>query len=62
VKVLKLEILAVSIYITGLPRIARNPKTGAAVKLPAKVTVHFKPGKDMKDRINAARDPCKMME
>ena len=44
------------------PRIARNPKTGAAVKLPAKVAVHFKPGKDMKDRVNAAHDPCKIME
>ncbi len=42
-------------------RIARNPKTGAAIKLPAKVVVHFKPGKDMKDRVNAARDQCKMM-
>jgi integration host factor subunit beta len=44
------------------PRTARNPKTGAAVKLPAKVAVHFKPGKDMKDRVNAARDQCKIME
>ena len=31
------------------------------VKLPAKVVVHFKPGKDMKDRVNAARDSYKMM-
>jgi uncharacterized protein (DUF4415 family) len=61
VNVLKLEILAVSIYITGLPRTAHNPKTGAAVKLPAKVAVHFKPGKGIKDRLNAARDQCKMM-
>jgi integration host factor subunit beta len=44
------------------PRIARNPKTDAAVKLPEKVAVHFKPGKDMKDRVNAAHDPCKIME
>jgi integration host factor subunit beta len=43
------------------PRNAHNPKTGAAVKLPAKVAVHFKPGKGIKDRINAARDQCKMM-
>jgi integration host factor subunit beta len=43
------------------PRTAHNPKTGAAVKLPAKVAVHFKPGKGIKDRINAARDQCKMM-
>ena len=38
------------------PRMARNPKTGESVNLPAKVAVHFKPGKDMKDRVNAARD------
>ena len=38
------------------PRIARNPKTGEAVNLPAKVAVHFKPGKEMRDRVNAARD------
>ena len=43
-------------------RMARNPKTGDAVKLPAKVAVHFKPGKDMKDRVNAARDQCDIME
>ena len=40
------------------PRIARNPKTGEAVNLPAKVKVHFKPGKEMRDRVNAARDQC----
>jgi integration host factor subunit beta len=39
-------------------RIARNPRTGAAVNLPAKVAIHFKPGKEMKDRVNAARDQC----
>ena len=38
------------------PRLARNPKSAEAVNLPAKVAVHFKPGKDMKDRVNAARD------
>jgi integration host factor subunit beta len=30
------------------PRRARNPMT--------KVALHFKPGKDMKDRVNAARE------
>ena len=44
------------------PRNARNPKTGEAVNLPAKVVVHFKPGKDMKDRINASRDQCEIEE
>ena len=42
------------------PRIARNPKTGEAVQLPAKVALHFKPGKDMKDRVDAARNQCKI--
>jgi len=40
------------------PRIARNPKSGEAVNLPAKVVVHFKPGKDMRIRVDAARDQC----
>jgi len=44
------------------PRNARNPMTGEAVQLPAKVAVHFKPGKDMKDRVNASRDQCDIME
>ena len=44
------------------PRNARNPKTGDAVNLPAKVVVHFKPGKDMKDRVNASRDQCEIEE
>lgn len=44
------------------PRIARNPKTGEAVQLPAKVALHFKPGKDMKDRVDAARNQCIIME
>lgn len=37
------------------PRPGRNPKTGEAVNLPAKVAIHFKPGKEMKDRVDAAR-------
>ena len=40
------------------PRIARNPRTGEAVNLPAKIKVHFKPGKEMRDRVDAARDQC----
>ena len=35
-------------------RIGRNPKTGEAVQLPKKVALHFKPGKALKDRIDAA--------
>ena len=44
------------------PRIARNPKTGEAVELPAKVVVHFKPGKEMRDQVNASRDQCDIEE
>jgi len=40
------------------PRIGRNPKTGEAVDLPAKIAVHFKPGKELRDRVNAARNQC----
>ena len=43
-------------------RIARNPRTGESVDLPAKVKVHFKPGKEMKDRVDAVRDQCDIME
>lgn len=35
-------------------RIGRNPKTGAAVQIPAKRVPHFKPGKEMRERVNAA--------
>jgi integration host factor subunit beta len=39
-----------------LPRIARNPKTGEAVNVPAKPAIHFKPGKEMRGLVDAARD------
>ena len=43
-------------------RIARNPKSGESLSLPAKVKVHFKPGKEMRDRVDAARDQCDIEE
>ena len=33
------------------PRLGRNPKTGASVKVPAKYTPHFKAGKEMRERV-----------
>ena len=33
-------------------RTARNPKTGQQVQTEARHSVHFKPGKEMRDRIN----------
>ena len=44
------------------PHIERNPKSGESLSLPAKVKVHFKPGKEMRDRVDAARDQCDIME
>lgn len=34
------------------PRTGRNPKTGAAVALPAKYVPHFKPGKELRERVS----------
>ncbi|TWT17392.1 integration host factor subunit beta [Luteimonas wenzhouensis] len=33
------------------PRTGRNPKTGEAVALPGKYVPHFKPGKDLRERV-----------
>lgn len=35
------------------PRTGRNPKTGEPVALPGKHVPHFKPGKELRDRVNA---------
>ncbi len=35
------------------PRTARNPKTGEKVDVPAKYVPHFKPGKELRDRVDA---------
>lgn len=37
------------------PRLGRNPKTGEAVALSGKYVPHFKPGKDLRDRVNQGR-------
>jgi integration host factor subunit beta len=34
------------------PRIGRNPKTGDSVALAAKYVPHFKPGKELRERVN----------
>ena len=38
------------------PRVGRNPRTGEAVNVAARFAVHFKPGKELRERVNAARD------
>ena len=37
------------------PRIGRNPKTGEAVALPGKYVPHFKPGKELRERVDNNR-------
>lgn len=38
------------------PRIGRNPKTGEPVSLPGKHVPHFKPGKQMRERVDEGRE------
>jgi len=35
-----------------IPRVGRNPKTGTPVELSGKHVPHFKPGKELRDRVN----------
>tara|TARA_B100001559_G_scaffold131503_1_gene110654 strand:- start:471 stop:773 length:303 start_codon:yes stop_codon:yes gene_type:complete len=37
-----------------VPRIGRNPKTGSPVALSGKYVPHFKPGKELRDRVNSS--------
>lgn len=39
------------------PRTGRNPKTGEKVAVPAKYTPHFKPGKDLRERVEVSARP-----
>jgi integration host factor subunit beta len=34
------------------PKTARNPKTGETVALPSKYVPHFKPGKELRERVD----------
>lgn len=36
------------------PRIGRNPKTGETVSVPRRRTLHFKPGLNLRDKVNAS--------
>ncbi|QIZ76609.1 integration host factor subunit beta [Ferrimonas lipolytica] len=36
------------------PRVGRNPKTGQSVELNGKYVPHFKPGKELRERVNNA--------
>lgn len=38
------------------PRLAHNPKTGEKLTTESKYAVHFKPGKAMKERVDASKN------
>ncbi len=38
------------------PRVARNPRTGLTLQVPAKTVVHFKQGRLMKERVAALHE------
>jgi integration host factor subunit beta len=38
------------------PRIGRNPKTGMTVNINERYVPHFKPGKNLKKRVNKGTD------
>jgi integration host factor subunit beta len=44
------------------PRVGRNPKTGESVSLPSKHVPHFKPGKELRDRVDAAREKYRIVD
>lgn len=42
------------------PRLGRNPKTGESVALAGKHVPHFKPGKELRERVDESRASCKI--
>ena len=41
------------------PRVARNPKTGEQVDLSCKYAVHFKPGKELREKVDEQLEPIR---
>lgn len=41
------------------PRLGRNPKTGESVPLSGKYVPHFKPGKELRERVNSSTGEIK---
>ncbi|PHS73469.1 MAG: integration host factor subunit beta [Cycloclasticus sp.] len=42
------------------PRVGRNPKSGESVNLSGKYVPHFKPGKELRLRVDEAKDDFKI--
>jgi integration host factor subunit beta len=43
------------------PKIGRNPRTGVAVSIPQKYSVYFKPGADLKKRVDNSAKASKII-
>ncbi len=43
-------------------RKGRNPKTGDQVDLPPKYVPHFKPGKELRERVNESREQYPILD
>ncbi|MGR8931425.1 MAG: integration host factor subunit beta [Gammaproteobacteria bacterium] len=43
-------------------RMGRNPKTGESVSLTEKHVPHFKPGKELRDMVDASREKYKIVD
>ena len=41
-------------------RVGRNPKTGESLHLPANYLLHFKPVKELRDRVDKSRLTCQI--
>jgi integration host factor subunit beta len=41
-------------------RLGRNPKTGESLNLSAKYLIHFKPGKELRNRVDESRLTCQI--
>ena len=44
------------------PRTGRNPKTGEAVLVPAKYATHFKPGNELRDKVDASKQSYRIVD
>jgi len=44
------------------PRVGRNPKTGDSVALAGKYVPHFKPGKELRERVNERHESAQEEE
>ncbi len=44
------------------PRVGRNPKTGESVQLARKYVPHFKPGKELRDRVDESSSQYKIID